>query len=405
MKKVLSLILVLVMCLSLCACGGDKTAEIFEGTDSAEESENSTNRLDSLRQQKADDIAKEEAEKAAEREKEAANEAAEEARRQEIRNSITENEALLDEIVGEWGFVSPLWAGETPDGYKTAVEPEICFFIFSEYGTVARYRARADTKGGIIVLDDSGQFALDENNNTLYIILDDKNQEIELRYEYKDEILKMYSGFYADASYSEAYKTELFKANWGDLLAGIGRQEIDFIQAVADENPQFVPDFFKQSKDATNNTQLSDALVGQWGTATPTWMENGYKCRPQVFCYDFTKDGKVTLTYTASGEDGTQEMSGVYYWNERENTITLSFIKDSAKFSYSLDNDTFVLMGGYYNGVWSRFSQEGAIEFFKADWSTVFTEISNMNRERLDDYIYEFLKEHPEYKADFFSKK
>lgn len=403
MKKALALLVALVLCLSLCACGSDKTVERSEGTSSSEASKPSTNRLDSLRQQKSDDIAKEEAEKASERESN--DEAAKEARRQEIRNSITKNGALLDEIVGEWGFVSPLWAGEMPAGHKTAVNPKICFFIFSEYGTADRYRALDDTNGGIIVLDDSGQFALDENNNTLYIILDDKDQEIELRYEYKDGILKMYSGFYADASYSEAYKTELFKANWGDLLSGIRKKDIHFIQAVADENPQFVPDFFKQSKEVTNNTQLSNALVGQWGTATPKWMEDGYNCRPQVFCYDFTKDGKVTLTYTTPKDDGTQKMEGVYYWNEEENTITLSFIKGSTKFSYFLDGDAFVLMGGYYNDVWPKFSQEGAIEFFKADWSAVCTEISNMNRKRLDDYIKEFIKEHPEYKADFFTNK
>lgn len=314
--------------------------------------------------------------------------------------------ALLDEIVGEWGFVAPRWAGMVPAGFTKTEDPFIRFYVFTENGTV-RENITYIEYGKIRPLSYDGRFTIDEKNNTIYLAFEDKSSSTELRYVFEDGKLQMFGGFYATLGYEEDYKTEIFKANWYDLWEGIGLEDTDFIQAVADNNPAYVPDFFKQSENVTDNAELSDALVGQWGTVTPTWYEEvglyggTYKRRPSLFCYNFTEDGKVILTYTAADEDGIQKVDGVYYWNEENNTITLSFNADDTDFSYSFDDGTFKLYGSFFSKLF--FTQEGLIEFFKADWTDVCADIADMGRNKRDDYLKAYLSEHPEYKSDFFS--
>lgn len=381
-------------------CGGNNTT-LPMTSDGVVDVESGSNRLDELRKQKKEDAA----EKAAEAEAAAAEAEAAEARRQEERDSITKNDALLDAIVGEWGFVAPRWVGTVPAGFTSTKDPMMRFYLFSETGIYGEYKTYNDN-GKISPLKRSGQFALDEQNNTIYLFDDEYDGETELRYVFKDGNLEMYGGFEAFGTYEEDYETELFKADWESVWSGIGQKNVDFIEELVNDNPDYVPDFYKQSKNITTNTELSNALVGQWGTVTPAWMEDTgygtYYLRPAMFCYKFFEDGKVVLTYTAPDEDGTQEMEGVYYWDEAKKLIMLSFNDDSTEFSYSYNTGTFKLYGGFFDG--NLFSQEGLIELFKADWSDVCSNISEMEREKRDDYLKDYLKKHPEYKSEFFSR-
>lgn len=392
MKRKTIIVFLASLCLvfSLLGCSGNNATNPV-----VSDVESSIDRLDELRKEKEKSIAQENAERDAEK----AQQQAEEERRQEIRDSITKNGELLDEIVGEWGFVAPRWAGST-----SVLDPKIRFYIFAESGDVSAHSTYAEY-GRIRPLISRGQYAIDEENSTIIIIFDELSSETELRYEFKDGHLDMYGGFYGANKYSDDNKTELFKANWSDLWSGIGQKDTSFIQEIADENPELVPDFFKQSKNTTDDTELSNALVGQWGTITPTWMEDRghgtYKCRPALFCYDFSADGKVTLTCTTPAEDGTQTLHGVYCWDEENNTITLSFDADTVDFSYSFENGRFKLYGGFFNG--KSFTQDGLIELFKKDWTEECTEIATMSRKKLDEHLRDYLNEHPEYKSDFFS--
>jgi len=88
-------------------------------------SEKPSNRLDELRANKEQKVNEEKAQRAYEKAMKESEKAEKEKARQKQRDAITSNGKLLDEIIGDWGFVSPAWVGKNPTGDVITVDPRI----------------------------------------------------------------------------------------------------------------------------------------------------------------------------------------------------------------------------------------------------------------------------------------
>ena len=309
-------------------------------------------------------------------------------------------------LLGIGGFVSPAWVGKNPAGSVSNMDPEINFYTFNENGSVVR-RDTYISNGNVTLIENSGNYALDEANNILYIIYDDTDKtETEIHYEFDGSTLKMYGGWYGCGVYNDSFKTEIFKANWQDLMVGIGRQNVDYINNLAKDNPDLVPDFFTKNKE---NSEITSKLVGEWGLlGAATWYEESYgtyKCRPSVYVVEFLEDGKLIFSYTKPDEDGISIVEGTYYVNENNKKIQIGFgteeLDDTELVYENQDNELVIYMGFYHQG---RFNEDIKLKLTKDDWSALLEGIDELSLEKRDGFINSLIENNPDYVPSYYRK-
>jgi len=372
-------------------------------------SEKPSNRLDELRANKEQKVNEEKAQRAYEKAMKESEKAEKEKARQKQRDAITSNGKLLDEIIGDWGFVSPAWVGKNPTGDVITVDPRINYYSFLEDGRVV-WTNTYIFYDDVLLNTSSGDYAIDEEKNVIYIIYDDiGKKESEIHYEYDGNAFKMYGGWLGYGKYNDSFKTELFKeSNWIDLLTGNKQHDVDYISNLAKDNPNLVPEFFINNKE---NSEITSKLVGEWGYLAPTATYHAeysghYHCRPSTFVFEFLEGGKLIVSYTKPDEDGISVVEGAYYINEDDKKIQLVFgskeLHDT-ELTYEIQDDKLIIyMGFYFRGYFDDNIQH---KLTKTDWKVLLDGIDKLSRNRRDDFIYDLVKNNPECVPSYYKKE
>ena len=264
-KNILRVFAVALMIFLLCGCGGVSHAANNEETiDTANTSvndsdnnvaaqsteSNSNSRLDQLMNQANDNNAAVEAEKQRQEEERKAEEARQEEERKQARAEITSNDALLDALVGEWGFILPRFINKS----NVEVQPELVCLYFSEYGggsiTQATDRVGGFNDGEAYIYDPVNfEYAIDEANNKLFIFYDkrgnDSNltetiiQELQFAFENGELLIKGPITTYYSRVWGEEYFDYYYKADWDYIWNEMLKQKS--VNMVADKYSQYQP--------------------------------------------------------------------------------------------------------------------------------------------------------------------
>ena len=260
---IISLCLTMVFTLSACGSSDRNPTNTPSQEPQAEEieSEASNSRLQEL-EKNAEEANQRDKEKEQARERERQEE---EARRQEARDAVTTNGALLDALVGQWGYITPSFISRYD--MKTQTSATVTFIGFAEDGSAVIYYAydkgdlHRDTTGKLDMKKyNNAQFAIDETKSEIVLFFtesifsssdpsDEKYKEYKykctLPYKYENGKLSLTGlmGFSYIGSDDGSYNYgDFFKANWDDLWDEMIRNNSAL--ELSKKYPQYIPSYY-----------------------------------------------------------------------------------------------------------------------------------------------------------------
>lgn len=345
-KNILRVFAVALMIFLLCGCGGVSHAANNEETiDTANTSvndsdnnvaaqsteSNSNSRLDQLMNQANDNNAAVEAEKQRQEEERKAEEERQEEYRKQARAEITSNDALLDALIGEWGFILPKFTNKN----NVEVQPKLVCLYFSEYGGGSITQA-TDRDGGLqggeaYKYDPvSFEYAIDETNNKLYIFYDkqgnDSNltetliQELQFAFENGELLIRGPIATYYSGAWGEDYFDYYYKADWDYIWNEMLKQKS--VNMVADKYPQYQPVNYIASR----KPNLDNMQPGQYYLPTEIEISSITTTRYKFEYFGQDLITKCTIQYS-NGQ--TEEMTFDTYTDSQGCTHTYEYGQDT----------------------------------------------------------------------------